>query len=94
MPVLSRPDSEIYYEVHGEGYPVLIFAPGGLRSELAFWRQSPSNPDAVPAWMNPMVELAPRFTAWWRSTSATPGARAPRSPPMTAGTVSPLIISR
>jgi len=62
MPVLSRPDSEIYYEVHGEGYPVLIFAPGGLRSELAFWRQSPSNPDAVPAWMNPMVELAPRFS--------------------------------
>ena len=62
MPVLRRPDAEIYYEVHGEGYPLLIFAPGGLRSELAFWRQSPSNPAAAPPWMNPMVELAPHFS--------------------------------
>jgi pimeloyl-ACP methyl ester carboxylesterase len=62
MPVLTRPDAEIYYEVHGSGYPLLIFAPGGLRSQLAFWRHSPSNPDAAPPWMNPMVELTPHFT--------------------------------
>ena len=62
MPVFTRPGAEIYYEVHGSGYPLLIFAPGGLRSELAFWRHSPSNPDAAPPWMNPMVALADRFT--------------------------------
>ncbi len=62
MPVFKRPDAEIYYEVHGSGYPLLIFAPGGLRSELAFWRHSPSNPDAAAPWMNPMVDLAGRFT--------------------------------
>jgi pimeloyl-ACP methyl ester carboxylesterase len=62
MPVLRRPDAEIYYEVHGEGYPLLIFAPGGLRSELSFWRQSPSNPAAAPPWMNPMTELKPHFS--------------------------------
>jgi pimeloyl-ACP methyl ester carboxylesterase len=62
MPVLTRPDAEIYYEVHGSGYPLLIFAPGGLRSQLEFWRHSPANPGVVPAWMNPMVALAPHFT--------------------------------
>jgi pimeloyl-ACP methyl ester carboxylesterase len=62
MPVFKRPDAEIYYEVYGSGFPLLIFAPGGLRSRLAFWRYSPSNPDAPAAWMNPMVDLASRFT--------------------------------
>jgi pimeloyl-ACP methyl ester carboxylesterase len=60
--MFSRPDVEIYYEVHGAGYPLLIFAPGGLRSQLAFWRESPANPGVAPAWMNPMVALAPHFT--------------------------------
>jgi pimeloyl-ACP methyl ester carboxylesterase len=62
MPVFSRADVEIYYEVHGAGFPLLIFAPGGLRSQLAFWRESPSTPGAVPPYMNPMVALAPHFT--------------------------------
>jgi pimeloyl-ACP methyl ester carboxylesterase len=62
MPVFKRPDAEIYYEVHGSGFPLLIFAAGGLRSELAFWRHSPSNPQAAPPWMNPMVDLAGRFS--------------------------------
>src|SRR5207245_21698 len=35
---------------------------GGLRSQLDFWRSSPSNPSAPPPWMNPMVDLAGRFT--------------------------------
>src|SRR5262245_9617916 len=61
MPVFTRPDAEIYYEVHGSGYPLLLFAPGGLRSELAFWRHSPSNPSASPPWMNPMADLSGRF---------------------------------
>src|SRR5262249_37440288 len=62
MPVFTRADAEIYYEVHGSGYPLLLFAPGGLRSELAFWRSSPSNHSAAPPRMNPMVELASRLT--------------------------------
>jgi pimeloyl-ACP methyl ester carboxylesterase len=41
MPVLTRPDGEIHYEVFGEGYPVLLFAPGGLRSRMENWHQSP-----------------------------------------------------
>jgi pimeloyl-ACP methyl ester carboxylesterase len=62
MPFFKRPEAEIYYEVYGSGHPLLLFAAGGLRSQLAFWRHSPSNPDAAPPWMDPMVELAARFT--------------------------------
>jgi len=61
MPILNIRDGEIYYEVHGSGFPLMIFAPGGLRSELAFWRHSPSNPSAPAVWMDPMVVLAKRY---------------------------------
>lgn len=37
MPVLQRPDAAIHYDVYGEGPPVLLFAPGGLRSRAALW---------------------------------------------------------
>ena len=57
MPLFERPDAEIHDEVHGSGYPQLLFAPGGLRSELSFWRHRPSNPAAPPPWMNPMADL-------------------------------------
>ena len=57
MPVFTRPEAEIYYEVHGSGYPLLLFAPGGLRSELEFWRHSPNNPGGAPPWMTLREEL-------------------------------------
>ena len=62
MPMFKRPDVEINYEVHGKGFPLLIFAPGGLKSQLAYWRHSPANPNAAPAWMNPMAVLSDTFT--------------------------------
>ena len=34
MPMLKRPDAEIYYEIHGAGFPVLLYAPGGLGSRV------------------------------------------------------------
>ena len=61
MPTLNIPDGEIYYEVHGSGFPLMIFAPGGLRSELAFWRHSPSNPSAPAVWMDPMAVLGKKY---------------------------------
>lgn len=36
--------AEIYYEVHGEGFPVLLIAPGGMRSSIPFWEKTPWNP--------------------------------------------------
>ena len=37
MPRLIRPDGEIHYRTYGEGFPVLLFAPGGLRSRIELW---------------------------------------------------------
>jgi pimeloyl-ACP methyl ester carboxylesterase len=62
MPTLKLADAEIYYEVHGTGFPLLLFAPGGLRSQLAYWRASPADPTQPAAWMDPMTALADRFT--------------------------------
>lgn len=44
MPFLDRPDGRIRYETHGSGYPVLLFAPGGLRSRLEMWSAPPEGP--------------------------------------------------
>jgi pimeloyl-ACP methyl ester carboxylesterase len=44
MPVLERPDGVIHYQVHGTGFPVLLFAPGGLRSRMEMWPSPPGGP--------------------------------------------------
>ena len=42
----------LHYEVYGDGFPVILFAPGGMRSAMTFWAQSP--------W-NPITALSPQF---------------------------------
>lgn len=44
MPTFTRDNIKIYYEVHGDGFPILLFAPGGMRSAIQFWESSPWNP--------------------------------------------------
>ncbi len=44
MPFLEQDAVKIYYEQHGEGFPVLLFAPGGMRSAVSFWEGSAFNP--------------------------------------------------
>jgi pimeloyl-ACP methyl ester carboxylesterase len=50
MPVLRRNDGEIYFEEKGRGYPVLLFAPGGLRSRIDMWHASPDGPRSWHDW--------------------------------------------
>lgn len=52
MPTFERGDVELYYEESGQGFPILLFAPGGMRSAIAFWERSP--------W-NPIESLSPHF---------------------------------
>jgi pimeloyl-ACP methyl ester carboxylesterase len=47
MPILKRADAEIYYEEFGRGYPVLLFAPGGMRSQMGMWHKPPDGPPRV-----------------------------------------------
>ena len=44
MPEYKRDKTILYYEVYGEGYPIVLFAPGGMRSSIDFWSNSEWNP--------------------------------------------------
>ena len=50
--IFERGGVSLHYEIHGEGFPVLMFAPGGLRSAVPFWRGS--------EW-DPIEALSPHF---------------------------------
>jgi len=44
MPYLKRPDGVIYFETYGSGFPILLFAPGGLRSNIGMWHHPENGP--------------------------------------------------
>jgi pimeloyl-ACP methyl ester carboxylesterase len=60
MPVFKRGSTAISYEVHGSGHPLLLLAPGGMRSAATLWAQQPGRPR--PPWINPLEDLSDRFT--------------------------------
>lgn len=45
-------DVEIHYEERGSGFPILLIAPGGMRSAISYWDKTP--------W-NPLEHLSPRY---------------------------------
>lgn len=52
MAMFDDGDVHLYYEEHGEGFPILLIAPGGMKSAVPFWRNTP--------W-NPIEQLAPHY---------------------------------
>ena len=52
MPIMQTDTAAVYYECYGSGFPVLLFAPGGMRSAASFWENA--------EW-NPVTALAPHF---------------------------------
>jgi len=54
MPAIERHGATIYYEEHGKGFPLLAFAPAGVKSTIAVW-SSPSAP------INPITEFSPSY---------------------------------
>lgn len=44
MPQFVSRTASIYYEVHGQGPPVLLFAPGGMNSAVQMWANATLNP--------------------------------------------------
>jgi pimeloyl-ACP methyl ester carboxylesterase len=44
MPFADVGQARLYYEEHGSGFPVLLIAPGGMRSAMSFWENAPWNP--------------------------------------------------
>lgn len=54
MPSFEHNSASIYYEVFGQGFPILTFAPAGLQSVIEVWN-SPSAP------VNPITEFTEHF---------------------------------
>jgi len=46
MPDFTHDDVTLHYLERGEGFPILLFAPGGMRSAAGYWKNSPWNPVA------------------------------------------------
>ncbi len=44
MPLFNFNKVSIYYEESGSGYPLLLLAPGGIRSKITTWRFVPFDP--------------------------------------------------
>ena len=54
MPTFKHDDATIYYEEFGEGFPILTFAPAGLKSTIGVWSDA-----SAP--INPTIEFAKDF---------------------------------
>jgi pimeloyl-ACP methyl ester carboxylesterase len=54
MPTIKHNGATIYYEEYGKGFPILTFAPAGVKSTIEVWRQ-PMSP------INPMTEWASKY---------------------------------
>jgi pimeloyl-ACP methyl ester carboxylesterase len=80
MPVLKTADGEIYYEEFGSGFPVLCFAPGSLRSQIAYWHSSPRDPSKPPPSMDPTKDLATEFRVIAMDQRNAGRSRAPVKP--------------
>ncbi len=59
MSMLKLKDAEIYYEEYGKGYPVLLFAPGGMRSRTELWHAPTDGPPR--AWNDWTEALAENY---------------------------------
>jgi hypothetical protein len=44
MPTLHRPYGQIHYQIHSSDFPMLLCAPGGLRSHMDIWPAPPGGP--------------------------------------------------
>ena len=54
MPTIKHNGVTTYYEEYGKGFPILTFAPAGVKSTIEVWRQ-PMSP------INPMTEWASKY---------------------------------
>lgn len=61
MPDFERPGVSISFEQHGSGFPLLLFAPGGMHSVAQLWRERPGAPGERLPWIDPTTDLAGEF---------------------------------
>ena len=75
MPVLQRPDAEIHYQETGSGFPILLFAPGGLRSRMEMWHSPPgTTPKSWNDWTEALADKYRVVAMDQRNAGASRGA--------------------
>jgi len=70
MPIFRRDQVNIHYEIKGDGFPILLFAPGGMLSAASFWEDA--------EW-DPIKTLSPHFTVIAMDQRNAGSSRAPVS---------------
>jgi pimeloyl-ACP methyl ester carboxylesterase len=60
LPVLERDGLSLHYEEFGEGFPLLLFAPGGMHSMMQFWSRPGAAGEKLP-WIDPTADLSDSF---------------------------------
>ncbi|MEM9072608.1 MAG: alpha/beta hydrolase [Myxococcota bacterium] len=74
MPTFTRGGVSLVYEEHGAGKPLLMFAPGGMRSRIAAWqRVQPNLIDALSKTYRVIVMDQRNAGASWAPIHATDG---------------------
>jgi pimeloyl-ACP methyl ester carboxylesterase len=58
---MERDQTKIHYDVYGGGYPILLFAPGGMHSVAQMWRENPRVPGQPMPWIDPTRDLSDEF---------------------------------
>lgn len=61
MAMFERDGVSIYYEVYGSGFPLLLFAPGGMNSIAQLWKERPGSPGEPMPWIDPRTALSYDF---------------------------------
>ena len=85
MPFLDIAGGKLHYDVQGDGYPVLLFAPGFLSSRIERWRTNPARPGVPQDWLDPIAASCPDRSGRSHWTCATRASRARSFAPATTG---------
>src|SRR5260221_10319372 len=59
MATFNHGDAEVYYEERGAGFPLLLFAAGGMRSVMSLWSKMADG--SRPSWIDPLASLSDDF---------------------------------
>ena len=80
MALMEKDGVSIYYEVHGDGYPLVLFAPGGMNSVAQLWFERPDAPGEPMPWLDPRRVLADRYRVVAMDQRNAGGSHAPVRP--------------
>jgi pimeloyl-ACP methyl ester carboxylesterase len=80
MALMEKDGVSLYYEVHGTGYPLVLFAPGGMNSVAQMWFERPGASGEPMPWMDPTKVLADECRVVAMDQRNAGGSRAPVRP--------------